>query len=352
VFVTKVNAGGNALVYSTYLGGSGNDRAYSPEVGGGTGAGIAVDRTGNVYITGSTESNDFPVLNAIQSTFGGKSDAFIAGINAGGNALIYSTYFGGPGAESGTGLAMDSRGTAYVAGASGSPIPITPAAVDRSYNGAFLSKIAPNTFVSGLPAKATLPRQLVGTTGAPKNFILNNNGTTALTINRIYFAGANAADFTQTNTCGSDVAAGAKCTIAVSFSPSVSNLRQAALVVSDSDPASPQAVALTGYGTVVLFSPTKLFFGNQSVGTSASQSVTLTNTGKTALNITRISVTGPAAADFSQTNNCGTGIPASGQCKITVTFKPTATGTRAAAVSVKDNGGGSPQGVPLSGTGT
>jgi len=351
VFVTKISAAGNGVVYSTYLGGSRNDRAYSPGLGGGAGAGIGVDPAGNVYITGSTESNDFPIHNAIQSTFGGNSDAFIAGINAGGDALIYSTYFGGPGAESGAGLAMDSQGSAYVAGASGNSIPITAAAVDRSNNGAFLSKIAPNTFVSGLPAKTSLPRQLVGTTGAPKNLILKNNGTAALTINRIYFAGANASDFTQTNTCGNAVAAGAKCTIAVSFSPSALNLRQAALVVSDSDPASPQAVALTGYGTVVLFSPTKLFFGNQSVGTSASQSVTLTNTGKKALNITSISVTGAAAADFSQTNNCGTGIPASGQCKITVTFKPTATGTRAAGVTVKDNGGGSPQGVPLTGTG-
>jgi centrosomal CEP192-like protein/beta-propeller repeat-containing protein len=352
VFVTKVNAGGSALVYSTYLGGSGNDRAYSVLLGGGTGAGIAVDLAGNAYITGSTESNDFPVQNAIQTTFGGKADAFIAGINAGGDALIYSTNFGGPGAESAAGLAVDSRGSAYVAGAVGSSVPITPAAVNQSYNGAFLAKIAPNTFVSGLPAKTSIPIQLVGTTGAPKNLVLNNNGTAPLTITRIYFTGANASDFSQGNTCGSAVAAGAKCTIAVSFSPSASTLRQAALVISDSDPASPQTVALSGYGTVVLFSPAKLLFGNHSVGTSASQSVTLTNTGSTALKITSITVTGAAAADFSQTNNCGTGIAASGQCKITVTFKPTATGTRSASVAVKDSGGGSGQTIVLSGTGT
>jgi hypothetical protein len=77
----------------------------------------------------------------------------------------------------------------------------------------------------------------------------------------------------------------------------------------------------------------------------------LTNTGKALLKITSISVTGAAAGDFSQTNNCGTGIPAGGQCTITATFKPTTTGTRRAAVAVKDNGGGSPQVVPLTGTG-
>jgi hypothetical protein len=351
VFVAKIDARGNALLYSTYLGGSGNDRAYTPEIGGGTGAGIGVDPVGSVYVTGSTESSDFPVHNAIQSTFGGDSDAFIAGINAGGDALIYSTYFGGLGAESGAGLAVDSRGSVYVAGTTGSSVPITPAAADRSNGSAFLIKIATNTVVSGLPAKAFFATQLVGTTGAPKNFALKNNGTTPLTINRIYVMGANASDFTQTNTCGHAIAAGAKCTIAVSFSPSALNLRQAVLVISDSDPASPQAVALGGYGTVVLFSPTKLSFGNQSVGTSVSRSMTLTNTGKAGLKIISISVTGADAGDFSQTNNCGAGIPASGQCAITVTFRPTATGGRTAAVVVKDNGGGSPQGVPLTGTG-
>lgn len=351
VFVAKITAGGNALLYSTYLGGSGNDRAYSPEIGGGTGAGIGVDPSGNIYITGSTESNDFPVHNAIQSTFGGKSDAFIAGINATGDALIYSTYLGGLGADSGAGLTVDAQESAYVAGATGSHLPITPAAADRSYGGTFLFKIAQNTFISGLPAKAPLGTVLVGTTSAPANFTLKNNGAVALTINRVYLVGANASDFTQTNTCGNAVAAGAKCTIAVSFSPSALNLRQAALVVSDSDPSSPQTVALGGNGTVVSFSPTKLSFGKQSVGTSVSQSVTLTNTGKAALKIASISVTGVDAGDFSQTNNCGTGIAASGQCTISVTFKPTATGRRTAGVAVKDNGGGSPQVVSLTGTG-
>ena len=351
-FVSKVNAAGSALAYSTYLGGSGNDRAYSPTLGGGTGAGIAVDQAGNAYITGSTESTNFPVHNAIQSTFGGKSDAIIAGVNAGGTALIYSTYLGGTGAESGAGLAVDSRGSAYIAGANGSAVPITPAAVTPSVSGAFLTKIAPNTFVSGLPAKTSIPIQLVGTTSAAKNLVLSNTGTAALTITKIYFAGANASDFSQSNTCGSSVAAGVKCTIAVSFSPSALNLRQAALVISDSDPASPQVVAVSGYGTVVLFSPAKLVFGSQSVGTSASQSVTVTNTGKTALTIGSINVTGAAAADFSETNNCGVGLAASGQCKIIITFKPAATGTRAAAVTIRDSGGGGGQNIPLSGTGT
>jgi hypothetical protein len=352
VFLAKINARGNVLLYSTYLGGSGNERAYA-QLFGGYGAGIGVDPAGNSYITGGTESNDFPLLNAIQSTFGGVSDAFVAGINASGDSLIYSTYFGGVGVESVAGLAVDPRGSAYVAGSTTGSLPITPAAADRSNGGAFLIKIAPNTFVSVLPAKASFGTLLVGTTNAPKPFVLKNNGTTPLTINRIYIAGANASDFVQTNTCGNVIAVGAKCTVAVSFSPSALNLRQAALVISDSDPASPQALALSGYGTAVSFSPTKLSFGNQPVGTSVSQPVTLTNTGTAALKIFGISVMGANAGDFSQTNNCGAGIPASGQCTITVSFKPTTTGTRAAGVVVKDiGGGGSPQRLGLTGTGT
>jgi hypothetical protein len=351
-FVTKINTTGGALVYSTYLGGSGNDIAYSALQGAGENAGIAVDKAGNAFVTAYTDSVDFPVLNAIQPTLGGEADVFVTGINSAGNALIYSTYFGGSGLDYGAGLAVDSHGSAYVAGSTASStLPTTSAASDPSYGGAFLIKLAPNTFVSGLPAKAAFGTQLMGTTAPPKNFIFKNNATTALAIDKIYFVGANASDFNQTNTCGSAVAAGAKCTIALSFSPSALNQRRAALVISDADPASPQAVALSGFGTVVSFSPTKLSFGSHSLGTVASQVMTLTNTGQVALKITSISVTGAAAGDFSQTNNCGTGIPANGHCTITVTFKPTVSGTRNAGVTVKDNGGGSPQGVALTGTG-
>ena len=304
VFVTKINAGGNGLVYSTYLGGSGND---STDVGGMV-TGIGVDPVGNVYITGGTRSNDFPVINAIQSTFGG---AFIAGINAGGDALIYSTYFGGVEEVWGAGVAVDSQGSAYVAGRTWSRLSITPAAAYRSYadSGAFLHNCTKH-FRQWVTGKNVPWNTLGGNKSAPKNVTLKNNGTAPLTIGRIYFVGANKSDFNQTNTCGDAIAAGAKCTIAVSFSPSALNLRQAVLVISDSDPASPPAVALGAYGTVVSFSPTKLSFGNQSVGTVASQSVTLTNISNPALNIRSISVTGADAGDFSQINNCGTGIPA------------------------------------------
>jgi archaellum component FlaF (FlaF/FlaG flagellin family) len=135
--------------------------------------------------------------------------------------------------------------------------------------------------------------------------------------------------------------------------PTAKNTRKAVLAISDSDPASPQVVPLSGTGTVVLLSKKNLSFGDKPVGTSsAPQNVKLTNVGSTQLNFTGITIAGTNAGDFVQTNTCGTSIAAGASCTITVTFKPTAQGTRKARVSIIDDGGGSPQKVTLTGTGT
>jgi hypothetical protein len=106
-FVAKLNPAGSALVYSTYLGGS--------DVNWGNG--IAVDSSGNAYVTGSTTSIDFPIANPLQASFGGGNyDAFVAKLNAAGSALVYSTYLGGSRDDWGFGIAVDSSGNAYVAG--------------------------------------------------------------------------------------------------------------------------------------------------------------------------------------------------------------------------------------------
>lgn len=115
-FVAKFGPTG-ALVYATYLGGSGGDR----------GLGIAIDPSGAAYVTGSTESVNFPLASPLQSAkAGGLQDAFIAKLNAQGNALVYSTYLGGSGGsvtspEQGSAIAVDTAGSAYVVGATNSP---------------------------------------------------------------------------------------------------------------------------------------------------------------------------------------------------------------------------------------
>lgn len=105
VFVTKINPSGSAIVYSTFLGGGGPDEGH----------GIAVDSAGNAYVTGSAGSFDFPVLGAIQGTWGGSGDAFLAKLNPSGS-LVYSTYLGGSSIDNGTGIAVDSAGNAYITG--------------------------------------------------------------------------------------------------------------------------------------------------------------------------------------------------------------------------------------------
>jgi hypothetical protein len=110
-FVSEINSAGSALVYSTYLGGSGSDG----------GSGIAVDSAGNTYVVGATASTDFPTKNPLQSTYGGGTeDAFVAKVGPSGSALVYSTYLGGSAYDYGGGIAVDSAGNAYVTGATSS----------------------------------------------------------------------------------------------------------------------------------------------------------------------------------------------------------------------------------------
>jgi hypothetical protein len=105
-FVTKLNAQGSALVYSTYLGGSSYERGMS----------IALDTAGQVYLTGLTRSPDFPLVNPIQSTFGGVDDIYVTQINASGTALLYSTFLGGNGQDWSYAIEVDPAGRVWVTG--------------------------------------------------------------------------------------------------------------------------------------------------------------------------------------------------------------------------------------------
>jgi photosystem II stability/assembly factor-like uncharacterized protein len=110
------------LVYSTYLGGSGVDAGTDE-----TANSVAVDATGNAYLTGTSTSADFPVVNAYQPSHG--ADAFVSKLNSTGTALLYSTYLGGSRSEYGNGIAIDSQGSAYVTGRTDSrDFPVTPGA--------------------------------------------------------------------------------------------------------------------------------------------------------------------------------------------------------------------------------
>src|ERR1017187_6482614 len=123
--VTKINSAG-AIVYSTYLGGSGDDEAF----------GIAVDSSGNAYITGYTDSTDFPVTaGAYQGSSGGGRDAFVAKLSPTGT-LVYATYLGGAGDDIGFGIALDGANNITVAGSTSSTnFPITTGAYQVHFGG-------------------------------------------------------------------------------------------------------------------------------------------------------------------------------------------------------------------------
>ena len=206
------------------------------------------------------------------------------------------------------------------------------------------------------PANVSFGTQSVESSSSAEPVTLTNSGKTALGITSIGISGANASNFVQTNNCGTSVAAGAKCTISVTFTPSASGARSATLSVADSANYHPQTVGLSGTGKSTVaaasLSPTSLAFGSVSVDTaSAAQTITLTNSGTTALSITSLGVSGASASNFVQNNNCGSSVAAGAHCTITVTFTPSAGGALAATLSVADNASGSPQTVSLSGTG-
>ncbi|OYW04998.1 MAG: hypothetical protein B7X11_02335, partial [Acidobacteria bacterium 37-65-4] len=134
-FVAKLNPAGSALVFSTYLGGSGDESAFA----------LTLDATRAVTITGTTSSSNYPTASPFQGTYGGANDAFVTKISPAGNALLYSSYLGGSGLEVGFGIALDSGGNAYVAGATTSTnFPLATPAQPLNGGGldAFVSKVS------------------------------------------------------------------------------------------------------------------------------------------------------------------------------------------------------------------
>jgi len=201
------------------------------------------------------------------------------------------------------------------------------------------------------PSPLSFGNQLEGTTGAAKKATLTNYQAATLTNMSISASG----DYARTGgTCpssGGTLAAGASCTILLAFTPAILGSDPGILTVADSASNSPQTTALTGTGTSpVTLSVSSLYLGNVLGGnTSAAKTVTLTNKENVALAFSSIVTSG----DFAMASNtCGTGIAAGAKCTVGVTFSPTATGTRAGALTFSDNAANSPQTVALTGIGS
>lgn len=375
-FVSLVNTNSTTpLQYSTFLGGNASDVGNS----------IASDALGNAYVAGSTGSSDFPVTpGALQTTNNNPAGtAFVSKIGPNGLGLadlIYSTYYGGQAtttpapatADLGLGIAVSGT-NAYITGQmSASNMLVSSTAVQKMLGAAGATA---NAFVADLPMVAGITvsptsinfgTQAIGVATAPQTVTVTNNTTSTVTFTSITVVpispAAPATDFAiASNTCGTSIAAATTCTVGVTFTPSVNAAESATLVFTDSDPSSPQNVALSGTGSntisAITINPTSLTFAGQLLTTtSAAKSITLSNPSMVALSISAIASTN---SDFTiASNSCGstfpiTIAPSGTPCTLMVTFNPassTAPGADTGSITITDNANGSPQSVSLTGT--
>ena len=331
-FVTKLNPTGTGLSYSTYFGGNGDTM----------GTGVAVDATNNSYIAGLTNATNFPTTGQsfAMGTCGNTTnsfdcpDAFVAKFNSGGTALSYMTYLGGTSYDLATDIRLDGAGDAYVVGATDSlDFPATTSAVQQDFGGGSCSAT-----IDGLPYTFDCPNAFLA--------VLNTTGS-SLFSTFLGGAGGSIALGVAVDSSGNALLAGT--TISADFP--VANAEQGNLA-GDTDAFVAKISGLSTSAAAVSLSPTTLSFGSVSVGSSSgAQIVTLSNSGSSSVSITGITVTGTDSGDFSQTSNCGTSVAASSSCTISVTFTPSASGSRSATLSVADNAPNSPQTASLSGQG-
>ncbi len=193
--------------------------------------------------------------------------------------------------------------------------------------------------------------QVWETTSAPKQLTLENTGTIPYIISGVNFTGTDPQDFAQTNNCPVPLPVGQSCQFSVTFTPTALKTRRADLSITDNSLHLLTQVTLAGTGlTSVDLSRKSIAWGDVKVGKkSASQAVTVKNAGND-LSIA-INIGGADPGDFTQTNTCGTDLPAGQSCTITVIFAPQAVGKRTANISITDPDPTSPQVITLSGTG-
>jgi len=304
-YVGKLTADGSKLEYLTYLGGTGGDYAY----------GIAVDGEDSAYVAGMTTSRDFPTtFDAFKATGGGdNTDAFVAKLDPSGSWLVYSTYLGGTGAESASGVAVDSVGRAFVTGytyGAGLPLVNPVQGASGGFYDVFLAAL--NEGGTGLEFSTYL-----GGTGHEKG-----RGLALDRLGNGYVGGETfSSDFPTAGALQAAYGGGAFDGFMARFA--------------------------LGDLPVLYLSPAEINFGAQRVGTtSATRAVTLTNIGGGDMRIEAIGATG----DFSAWSDCATLAPGA-RCEVALAFAPSVAGTHTATLMIQHDGAGEMSQVALNGTG-
>jgi hypothetical protein len=361
-FVTELNSSGSGLVFSTFLGGSGFDAL----------TGIALDSKNDVFVTGITQSTNFPVSsNAYKktcsqcSTSTGKSSAVLTELNPAGTELTYSTYLGGSDSENGTALTVDTAGNAYVVGqVTSTNFPVSAGAVQPSCSAcgddsaAFLTKFYFGTAAPSLTfSEPTLSfgNQALKQSSSAKDLTLKNSGSGPLEISSFKVTGNDPGDFAGEQDCRAVIPPGVSCIAAVIFTPAELGYRSAYLDVYDSQSGSPQSAKLSGTGVkpvpAATFSPTSLNLGDVMIDTVGTGTITLKNTGTADLTVSAASFTGADASDFGGNTTCSGSLSPGGACTFTIGIEPTKVQTYTADLNVTTNASTTPVKIPLSATG-
>jgi len=299
---------------------------------------------------GETSGSQTVVITNVGTTTLSITSIAVTGTNA--SSFVFAN-------SCGTSIAVGANCTVH-----GHFAPTTTGALTAAITIADNAPTSPQTIAlsgTGLPPPVTLSvsslsfgSATIGTATASQYVTLTNTGTATLSITSIAVTGADASSFAFGNSCGTSLAVGANCSIHGHFAPAKTGALTAAITITDSAATSPQTIALSGTGVAppVTLSPTSLAFGSITVGeTSASQTVTLTNTGTAALSITSIAVTGASASSFVFANSCGTSLAVGANCTFHGHFAPTKAGAITAAITITDSASTSPQTIALSGTG-
>jgi hypothetical protein len=202
------------------------------------------------------------------------------------------------------------------------------------------------------------PSVNAGKISSPLQLLYTNTGNDTLAISGISIGGVNPGDFSQTNNCGSALAAGESCAISVLFKPQAMGARSATIAIADNTADSPHTVDLSGNGLTpqqAVLSPTTLTFPTQLAGTvSAPQTITVSNPGVAPLGITGISFANPwpaGSGSFAITNNCPKTLAAGASCTVSVIFSPVINSFISATLIVTDDASNSPQSALLTGVG-
>jgi Cep192 domain 4/Beta-propeller repeat len=371
-FLLILDNPGQHIMYGTYLGGTGTDQ----------GLGVTVDSSA-IYVVGNTTSpsTGMTIMNPLydtdakttESDLRGPQDAYLAKFtafnpNGTGGEILMSAYLGGSSFDSANAVAVDPKGTGdmYVAGSTSSatfPVkyPVAGQASSSGGGDAFVAMVSGASFpaASVTPTSLGFPDQVVGFSSPITHTVsIKNTSQAILTISSISITG----DFTESDDCSPKQLTPAggthdNCTVTITFTPTDIGSRTGTLTVTDDAPDSPQVVSLNGNGIRVApatiawtGSPNPLDFGTVNVGsTSGTKTITVTNADTSnSLMMGTIAATG----DYQvSSNNCTSLVLHGANCTVSVTFTPTAAGTRQGTLVINGNATNLPISVQLTGTG-